>query len=404
MQNELLPHKPRRLHVGDLVEVLSPQEILATLDEHGELESLPFMPEMLQFCGKRFRVDKVAVKACDTITSSGMYRMHNAVHLSNSRCDGSAHGGCQAACNIYWKEAWLRKTEGPETINAVSQEPGQARRSVRARSVSPVVCTIKTLSRATQNDVGSVPRGNPCYACQATELLRAAPERIASWNANSYVRDLRSGNVGGWAMFVCLLIGAFNEAQDVIRRLLPERLSIPEGGRFPFIKGKLHKTPEATLELRPGELVRIKSKEEIVGTLDVNNRNRGMLFDAEMLRYCGREARVRQRVEKIIDEKTGRMIHFKNSCIMLEDVTCTGRYHRYCPRGIYPYWREIWLERVVPTAGIQPSRPHPRLSALVARSGGSRRSAGRTRTRRREQRRHQRRDRRTVPGGDRSAR
>ena len=115
-------------HVGDLVEVLSPQEILATLDEHGELESLPFMPEMLQFCGKRFHVDKVAVKACDTITNSGMYRMHNAVHLSNIRCDGSAHGGCQAACNIYWKDAWLRRIEGPEAANAGSQEPGQTAR------------------------------------------------------------------------------------------------------------------------------------------------------------------------------------------------------------------------------------------------------------------------------------
>ena len=92
-QDEPLRREPAGLHVGDFVEVLSPQEILATLDEHGELESLPFMPEMLQFCGQRFHVSKVAVKACDTITFSGMYRMHNAVHLSNLRCDGSAHGG-----------------------------------------------------------------------------------------------------------------------------------------------------------------------------------------------------------------------------------------------------------------------------------------------------------------------
>jgi hypothetical protein len=25
---------------------------------------------------------------------------------------------------------------------------------------------------------------------------------------------------------------------------------------------------------------------------------------------------------------------------------CTADYHRSCPRGIYAYWREIWLERV----------------------------------------------------------
>jgi hypothetical protein len=346
MQNELLLRKSKGLHVGDLVEVLSAQEILATLDEHGELESLPFMPEMMQFCSRQFRVDKVAVKACDTITNSGMYRMHNAVHLSNLRCDGSAHGGCQAACNIYWKDAWLRKIEGPEAVNAESQEHGKTARSLHTRPVSSVACTLETLSKATRKECGSEPRGEPCYACQATELLRATPERIAPWNVSSYVRDVQAGNVGGWAMLMSFLVGVFNKAQDATRGRLPERLSIRGGRRFPFIEGRLHKTPAATLGLRPGELVRIKSKEEIVRTLDVNNRNRGISFDSEMLMYCGREARVRQRVQKIIDEKTGHMIYLKNPCIMLEDVVCTGRYRRYCPRGIYPYWREIWLERV----------------------------------------------------------
>jgi hypothetical protein len=340
---------PAGLHVGDLVEVLSPQEILTTLDEHGELESLPFMPEMLQFCGQRFYVDKVAVKACDTITNSGMYRMHNAVHLSNVRCDGSAHGGCQAACNIYWKDAWLRRIDGPKTVNVASQEPGQTTLPLLTPPVPPAVCTIETLSRATRK-ADPRPRDEPSYACQATELLRGTSEPIPFWNAGSYIRDVRSGNVGGWAMLVSLVIGIFNKAQDVLRGRLPERLSIRGGRRFPFIEGKLRKTPEATLGLRPGELVRVKSREKIVDTLDVNNQNRGMSFDPEMLMYCGREARVRQRVQKIIDEETGRMVHFKNSCIILEDVVCTAKYHRYCPRGIYPYWREIWLERVAEPA------------------------------------------------------
>jgi hypothetical protein len=36
------------LRVGKSVEVRSESEILATLDEKGELEALPFMPEMRQ--------------------------------------------------------------------------------------------------------------------------------------------------------------------------------------------------------------------------------------------------------------------------------------------------------------------------------------------------------------------
>ena len=45
------------LRRGDLVEVKEPARILATLDERGALEDLPFMPEMAVFCGRRFVVD-----------------------------------------------------------------------------------------------------------------------------------------------------------------------------------------------------------------------------------------------------------------------------------------------------------------------------------------------------------
>jgi predicted DNA-binding antitoxin AbrB/MazE fold protein len=143
-----------------------------------------------------------------------------------------------------------------------------------------------------------------------------------------------------------VLIGAFNEFQDLTRRFLPSWLRIRGGKRFPLIEGELTKTPLERLDLRPGERVRVKSREEIVRTLDRSNRNRGMTFDAEMLRYCGRQATVLQRVERIIDDKTGRMTRLRNPCIVLEGVVCTADYHRLCPRGIYPYWREIWLERV----------------------------------------------------------
>ena len=78
----------KRLRVGDLVEVRSAEEIMATLDERGELENLPFMPEMLEFCGQRLTVHKVAHKLCDTITRTGIHKMDNAVHLTGSRCDG----------------------------------------------------------------------------------------------------------------------------------------------------------------------------------------------------------------------------------------------------------------------------------------------------------------------------
>jgi hypothetical protein len=184
------------------------------------------------------------------------------------------------------------------------------------------------------------------FACQATELLHAAPKQIPPWDIGQYVEDVRSGNAGLFSALRTVVVGAFNEYQDLSARFLPRRLRIHQGKRYPFLDGAQRRTPTETLNLRPGELVRIKSKEEIVKTLDVGNRNRGMKFDPEMLRYCGRQARVVGRVERIIEESTGRMMELKNPCIVLEDVVCLGDYHRLCPRGTYPYWREIWLERV----------------------------------------------------------
>ena len=64
----------RGLRVGDLVEVRSADEIMATLDERGELENLPFMPEMLKVRGQRLTVDKVAHKLCDTMYGSGLHK------------------------------------------------------------------------------------------------------------------------------------------------------------------------------------------------------------------------------------------------------------------------------------------------------------------------------------------
>ena len=54
-----------RLRAGDWVQVRTKEEILATLDANGRLEELPFMPEMLPYCGKRMRVGKRAHKTCD---------------------------------------------------------------------------------------------------------------------------------------------------------------------------------------------------------------------------------------------------------------------------------------------------------------------------------------------------
>jgi hypothetical protein len=107
--------------------------------------------------------------------------------------------------------------------------------------------------------------------------------------------------------------------------------------------------PRAQLDLQPGERVRVKRYAEILKTLDSNYRNRGLYFDPEMVPFTEHEYEVDRRQKQIIDERTGKMVRFKTDAIILKDVVCQARYafcRRFCPRAIYPYWREIWLERV----------------------------------------------------------
>jgi hypothetical protein len=333
MQTENSSRHAPSLRIGEVVEIKSREEILATLDERGELDSLPFMPEMLKFCGQRVPVYRRAIKLCDTKNLTGMmHRMEGAVHLEGLRCDGGAHGGCQTGCLLYWKEDWLRRVD-----------PGQDEPAPGDAHFGQPVCTETTLAATTRAES---PDGEERFSCQATELLRAAPVRVGWWNFAQYVRDVRSGNARLLPMLRSVIIMLFNKFQGANRKFLPWLLLIHGGQRYPFTAGRLTSTPKQSLNLQPGELVRVKSKEQITATLDTRSLNRGLSFDPEMLKYCGRQARVLRRVERIIDEQTGKMARFKGDCIILEGVICSGDYNRYCPRSIYPFWREIWLERV----------------------------------------------------------
>jgi hypothetical protein len=326
------------LRVGELVEVRSAEEILATLDERGAHEALPFMPEMLRFCGKQFRVYRRAQKACDTIDWGVLRRMENTVHLEGLRCDGSAHDGCQAGCLMHWKEVWLKRVEPDAAANA-DGEP-----AVPPTRFAGNGTTLQLLSDATRKDEQD---GTTLYSCQATELVNAAAADLPWWLPGQYIQDIRSGNATPRRVARSLLVGLFNKLQQANKRLLPRYALIHGGNEYPFLNGRGSRDqPYERLNLQPGDFVEVKSKEEILDTLDETDRTRGLRFDREMLRYCGRRGRVLRRVDHIIDEKTGRMLTIKADCIIIDGFICTGDYHRLCPRSIFPYWREAWLRRV----------------------------------------------------------
>jgi hypothetical protein len=327
------------LKVGEWVIVRSREEILATLDERACLERLPFQAEMLAFCGRRMRVAKVAHKTCDNIEKTGGRRMVDAVHLEGGRCDGARHGGCQADCVFFWKEAWLRREA--DAAAAISGSPR---------------CTEAAVLNASRA-AGSADGDDPVWVCQTTKLYDATT-LLRWWDARQYVRDVTSGNHTAGHIIKLLIFATYRRLVDVgygTRLLIAlfNRFQTLRGGTaYPLGKGAIpdgKSTPAETLGLQPGEWVEVRSQDEILPTITHNGYNRGMRYDMEMAKYSGGRYRVQMRVDRLINEVTGKMMVMKSPCIQLEDVYCRAECTNMrlgCPRASNTYWREIWLRRV----------------------------------------------------------
>jgi hypothetical protein len=316
--------KRDRLLAGDRIVVRSPEEILSTLDADGTLDGLPFMPEMLDWCGKPFRIQRRAEKTCVEVRpdySNRRFAGNGVVLLDGPRCDGNAHDGCQRGCRFFWKENWLRPAQGDEPMAPVS-EAGLA--ELRARL--------------------KVKAGDDRYFCQSTELAKATeafPGRKKPWMLRIAFREIRNGD------------RSLPEMAKLFTRWSWQMLRNAASGRA-HLRGPLKQTPIVLLGLQAGEVVRVKSRDEIVQTLGQNGRNRGMSITNEMTRCCGKEAEVRVRVNRIIEEKSGRMRLLQNTVMLrnvrgdptvCEECLCSDEVGD-CPRGELMYWREIWLERV----------------------------------------------------------
>jgi hypothetical protein len=354
------------LSAGDWVQIRSKDEILATLDERGRLDGLPFMPQMLKWCGHRLQVLSRAHKTCDTVSgwTTGEWlgrRLPNAVHL-DLRCDGEAYGGCQAACLIFWKEAWLMPVDHGHSAPA-------------DRVPTPINESIGHTERVVWDGTKSLdqpPGKGTKYTCQATELP-GYTQPLKWWDARQYVEDLTSGNVSLATMSRSLLYFAFARATMARRprlgrpaRWIYDRIQSLWGGvPFPRRRGELDSgkdAPMADLQLQPGDLVRVRPLKEILPTIDKQNQNRGMGFDAELVPFCGKIFRVRTRVEKFVDEQTGYIRRMKTPAVILDGVYCTSRYSEnrvFCPRRIYAWWREVWLERVPDEAKAEVPKAEP---------------------------------------------
>jgi hypothetical protein len=305
----------RWLLVGDAVEIRSLDEILKTLDSAGCLDGLPFMPEMEGFCRQQAVVFRCVDKIYDYGRTSTLKRLKDSVLLAGLRCNGSAHGGCQASCYLIWKTAWLRLAAADE-------------RSLGSLDAAPCIDAASPLIRRES------PPTNGRYSCQYTQLGPASIP-MSTWDVRQDLRPALAGNVTLGAFCIALLTRLFNAAQTA-RGGAPypgwTRVSSPSSGP----------TGRA---LAPGETVQVLPIEHIAATLNRKGRHRGLWFDRDMIRHCRQRYTVLGRVERIIDSVTGHMLQMATPCLVLDGVEATGEFLRLCAQHEYPFWREQWLTR-----------------------------------------------------------
>jgi len=311
--NTMPAEPPSQLRPGDLVIVRSPEEIQASLDENGTLDGLVFMPEMVDYIGKKMRVFRRLEKTCVEGSPYGIGEFHNndVVLLEDNRCPGSSHDGCARSCMIFWKEAWLTKLNA-ENANMVVEPDPTALTALRA-SLPPVV-------------------NNGIYFCQSTNLIHATRALSQIERLQKVVRDIQVGTYSVSEAIGLVLKPSFAKLLKIFFARVPETDRV--------------KTPKFSLGLQPGDLVEVKSVAEIAETLDAKGQNRGLQWSYDLAHYSKKRFRVSRRLEHMIVEFNGKMMNVSDT-VLLDGASCPCKYViGGCPRADLIYWREIWLRKI----------------------------------------------------------
>jgi hypothetical protein len=100
------------------------------------------------------------------------------------------------------------------------------------------------------------------------------------------------------------------------------------------------------IPFKQGDLVRVRSREDIFSTLDPFKELKGCAFLPDMYQYCGTEQRVLRSMQHFMDERDYKLKKARG-VILLENVMCNGTpTFGECDRCCFLFWREEWLERI----------------------------------------------------------
>jgi hypothetical protein len=288
---------------GTSVRIRSEQEIINTLDDSGCVDGILFMPEMRGYCGGVYIVLKCVNRIL--IEGTGVRGLSDVFILEGIRCDGSDHGECQRLCHIFWKACWL-------DFERIKIDPD--------------------IDKAEAPKLKSY-HGHPSNCQGQASILLKATHPVSVFNPEQYLQDKQSGTRSLSQTCVMLLSMAIKRLFWCSRKI------------YRWFVRRQPKTSYLTQLLQPGDLVKVRSRQEVKELLDWERKTQGLLFAEAMWHYCGKQFRVVKEVKRIVVEQTGVLQKVRDT-YLLEGVTCDGEAFRGCPRMCFWFWKGVWLQKV----------------------------------------------------------
>ena len=289
---------------GTSVRIRSEQEIINTLDDSGCVDGILFMPEMRGYCGGVYIILKCVNRIL--IEGTGVRGLSDAFILEGIRCDGNGHGECQRLCHILWKACWL-------DFEGINIDPG--------------------IDKAGTPKLTKSYPGNPSNCQGQASVLIKATHPVSVFNPEQYLQDQQSGT------------RSLSETCAMLMSMAIKRLFWRSHKIYRLLVRRQPKTSYLIQLLQPGDLVKVRSRQEIKELLDWERKTQGLLFAEAMWRYCGKQFRVIQVVNRIVVEQTG-LLQKVRDIYLLEGVTCDGKAFRGCPRMCFWFWKGAWLKKV----------------------------------------------------------
>ena len=117
-----------------------------------------------------------------------------------------------------------------------------------------------------------------------------------------------------------------------------------------------------------GDWVEVRSKEEILETLDKNGRLDGLPFMPQMFKYCGQRFQVYKRTHKTCDTVGMSISRCLPDGVHLEH-RCDGKAYGGCQAGCLIFWKDAWLKPIAGDGSWSATANHKPSGEVGARSG-----------------------------------